>query len=355
MFINIELRIIIMKRLLGIIFLFCGASHLNAQKLSSSQDSIQVFYKDLFKDLKTGYLYRDQVNWDSIQAEVGQNLKQYSDFRSSLKEVSTIFDLAKADHCRVYYEQEQLAGNFETPTGKDFSEQWITKYTTNPEFEAKVIHEDIGYILMPEMTFTDVSKKNIQNLAQPMYDQIQEIKNSGKIKGWILDLRMNTGGNSEPMLLALYDLLGDHEIWGVLDIHKKKITSVKLSNGKYFNNSKKSSYITPEGALQDTAKVAVITNLATGSSGEVTALAFKGRENTIFIGQRTNGKTTTNTMVSLPFGAIMAITVGLDCDRNGNFYEYIIPDIQISKQDNFEDLLLDGNIQEAIKYISSEE
>lgn len=107
-----------------------------------------------------------------------------------------------------------------------------------------------------------------------------------------------------------------------------------------------------QGALLHNTKVALITNIATGSSGEVTALAFKGRENTIFIGEKTNGKTTANIIVDLPFGAYMTLSTGFDCDRNGNFYQHIEPDIKISKQDNFDDLLLNKNIQEGIKFIS---
>lgn len=56
-------------------------------------------------------------------------------------------------------------------------------------------------------------------------------------------------------------------------------------------------------------------------------------------------------IVDLPFGAYMTLSMGFDCDRNGKFYEHIVPDIEISKQDNFDDLLVDKNIQEGIKFI----
>jgi hypothetical protein len=48
----------------------------------------------------------------------------------------------------------------------------------------------------------------------------------------------------------------------------------------------------------------------------------------------------------------MTITTGYDADRNGDFYEYIVPDIKVYKQDNFNDLSLDGNIREAVKFIN---
>ncbi|MCT6706788.1 hypothetical protein N4286_14355, partial [Staphylococcus aureus] len=82
-------------------------------------------------------------------------------------------------------------------------------------------------------------------------------------------MRFNTGGNSWPMLLALYDFLGNNDINGSLNIDKKQINKIKLDKGVYYNNSKKVSYITPHGQLLDQAKVAVITSAATGSSGEI--------------------------------------------------------------------------------------
>jgi C-terminal processing protease CtpA/Prc len=100
------------------------------------------------------------------------------------------------------------------------------------------------------------------------------------------------------------------------------------------------------------AKVAVITGSITASSGEVTALAFKGRQNTIFIGEKTFGMTTSNVKRVLPFNSMMALSTAYDCDRNGNFYGHIVPDVAVSKQDNFDDLLSDKNIQEAIEFIS---
>jgi len=51
----------------------------------------------------------------------------------------------------------------------------------------------------------------------------------------------------------------------------------------------------------------------------------------------------------------MALTNSYDSDRNGNYYERIIPDISISKGDNFDDLLSDKNIQSALDFISNKQ
>lgn len=344
-----------MKKLLLILFILSSTFNVKAQELQTSQDSIKIFYDDIFHAMKVGYLYKENVNWNELESEIKDNLKQYDDFNSSLKEVKTIFDLTKADHSKVYYNEKVYSGNFEVSTIDDFSAEWVKKFKTDPSFEVKIINDDIGYILMPGIMYTDYSSENIHNIAQSMYDEISKVKSTNDIKGWIIDLRFNTGGNCDPMILALYDFLGNNDVWGVLDINKKMTDKIKLTNGKYKYNSKKSSYINPNGMLLDKAKVAILINSATGSSGEITALAFKGRENTIFIGERTNGKTTSNMMASLPFGAFMTLTIGLDSDRNGNYYEHIIPDIAVLKRDNFDDLVLDGNIQQALKFLTEKE
>ena len=81
-------------------------------------------------------------------------------------------------------------------------------------------------------------------------------------------------------------------------------------------------------------------------------MSFIGRKKSIIIGEPTYGFTTTNDKKDLPFGAYMAFMVAYDCDRNGLFYQKIVPQISVSKQDNFDNLLLDKNLQEAIKWMN---
>ena len=342
-----------MYKTLSILCILTFTSTLNAQKAKTSQDSIHIFYDKVFSVMENGYLNKDKVDWPKIKSEVNQNLSRYEDFQTSLKEVSTIFNFAKADHSRVYYNNSSFAGDFSGPKAKDFSAQWQKKFATNPQFEVKVLDNQYGYILMPGMIFEDRSKKNIHKQSQPMYDAINAIKTSTDLKGWIIDLRFNTGGDCMPMILSLYDFLGDNDVWGALDTDKKQVLTVSLSKGKYLENGKKTYHINPKGALLDKAKIAVIINNVTASSGEVTAMSFKGRENTILIGDKTFGKTTTNRIADLGFAAYMTVTVGYDCDRNGNYYEQMIPDISVVKQDNFDNLMEDKNIQEAIKFFNN--
>ncbi|SKB38547.1 Peptidase family S41 [Chryseobacterium balustinum] len=341
----------IMNKLLGFICVFCLTININAQKIKTSQDSTKVFYDKVFKSLEVAYLHKKDFNWKKLKAETFENLETAKDFKSSLKEVKILLEKIGADHSKVMYQGKNYGPAVEI-SWENFSDQWMTKFASKPQFEAKILDEKYVYILMPNISFEDFSSENVHRIAQPLYDKLAELKTNNKLEGWIVDLRLNTGGNSAPMLLALYDLLGDNVVWGTLDADKKLINSTKLNKGVYDQGEKKPSYIKPSGGLADKSKVAVIIGGLTASSGEVTALAFKGRSNTIFIGEKTLGKTTSNMVVTLPFDARMPLSIGYDCDRNGNYYEQIIPDITVSKQDNFDDLLQDRNIQEAIQFFT---
>ncbi len=340
-----------MTKLLGIICVFCLTINISAQRIKTSQDSTKVFYDKVFKSLEVGYLHKKDFDWKKLKAETFKNLETAKDFKSSLKEVKILLDKIGADHSKVMYQGKNYGSTVDVQW-EDFSDAWMRKFKAKPGFEAKVLDEKYGYILMPNISFDDFSSENIHKIAQPLYDKIAELKTNNKLEGWIVDLRFNTGGNLAPMLLALYDLLGDNVVWGTLDGDKKLINSTKLNKGVYDQGEKKPSYIKPSGELIDKSKVAVIIGGLTASSGEVTALAFKGRPNTIFIGEKTLGKTTSNMVVTLPFDARMPLSIGYDCDRNSNYYEQIIPDITVSKQDNFDDLLQDKNIQEAILFFN---
>ena len=354
-----------MKNILILILLLVGFVAASAQfpvtkkaepavetSILSVQDSINTFYKELFKALKIGYLHRKTVDWKMVESETYQRLAPYTSFKPSLNEIKSLFDKINASHCLVYRGEDKYSGTHPVIPKDRYSAQWKKKYDTKPAFEVKVLEGKYGYILVPGMVFFDNSAENIHRVSQPLYEQIAEVKNNNTIEGWIVDLRFDTGGNSAPMLLALYDLLGDNNIWGELNVNKRPVGKYKLDNGHYIQKSKVISSITPNGHLLDKAKVAVITGLFTGSAGEITALAFKGRADTRFVGEKTAGYTTGNVSWALPFNTTMALTTGYDSDRNGIYYDYIMPDVVISKQDNFEELSLDGNIMESIKFIN---
>jgi carboxyl-terminal processing protease len=142
--------------------------------------------------------------------------------------------------------------------------------------------------------------------------------------GWIVDLRGNVGDNMWPMLGGIGPLIGEGDNLGEFT------DSVHYSTWKYRNgvaaeveHGKASAYPKVEGApyhISGTPNVAVLIDRSTGSSGEAIAIAFRGRPNTRFFGEHTQGSSTANQTFDLPDGASMWLTIGIDADRTGKQY-----------------------------------
>ena len=137
-----------------------------------------------------------------------------------------------------------------------------------------------------------------------------------------MDLRDNTGGNMYPMIAGMSSLLPDEDLFRFV----------------YKNGSKsavsRSDVLKQLGLEQTDEKakkvpIAVLINGKTGSSGEITVLAFKGLENVKIFGQPTASYTTGNNYYQLYDGAVLLLTTSSILDRTGKLYENeaIQPDV----------------------------
>lgn len=74
-------------------------------------------------------------------------------------------------------------------------------------------------------------------------------------------------------------------------------------------------------------RVAVLVSRQTGSSGEMVALALRGRAESRIFGEQTAGLTTANTVYPLPHGGLIAVATERTRDAFGKRYDGpILPD-----------------------------
>jgi carboxyl-terminal processing protease len=150
--------------------------------------------------------------------------------------------------------------------------------------------------------------------------------------GWIVDLRGNTGGNMWPMLAGLGPLLGPgtagyfagpdgrRDEWGYRDGASLLAGQPMVRVGA-----------APVRLRTPDPPVAVLTGPSTLSSGEAMAVAFRARVRTRSFGSPTGGRSTSNRTITLPDGAVMAITNAHLADRTGRTYgDPVAPDVPIA-------------------------
>lgn len=179
---------------------------------------------------------------------------------------------------------------------------------------------DIAIIKLPDFLGTAEAGQKYAKIAE---DFIHE--NRDKIKGVVLDLRGNTGGDMGPMATAVSSLLPDGEL--VYYHYRSYDVPVTLKNGVVSNAGTGGKSLYPEEKLN--VPVAILTDDMTASSGEALALCFRGLENTRTFGAPTAGYTSVNMLYNMYDGAQMYLTVAFDKARTGEIFKEtpIEPDV----------------------------
>ncbi|MCI6969222.1 MAG: S41 family peptidase [Oscillospiraceae bacterium] len=179
---------------------------------------------------------------------------------------------------------------------------------------------DIAIIKLPDFLGTAEAGQKYAKVAE---DFIHE--NRDKIKGVVLDLRGNTGGDMGPMATAVSSLLPDGEL--VYYHYRSYDVPVTLKNGVVSNAGTGGKSLYPEEKLN--APVAILTDDMTASSGEALTLCFRGLESTRTFGTPTAGYTSVNMLYNMYDGAQMYLTVAFDKARTGEIFKEtsIEPDV----------------------------
>lgn len=179
---------------------------------------------------------------------------------------------------------------------------------------------DIAIIKLPDFLGTAEAGQKYAKVAE---DFIHE--NRDKIKGVVLDLRSNTGGDMGPMATAVSSLLPDGEL--VYYHYRSYDIPVTLKNGVVSNAGTGGKSLYPEEKLN--VPVAILTDDMTASSGEALTLCFRGLENTRTFGAPTAGYTSVNMLYNMYDGAQMYLTVAFDKARTGEIFKEtsIEPDV----------------------------
>ena len=149
---------------------------------------------------------------------------------------------------------------------------------------------DIAIIKLPDFLGTAEAGQKYAKVAE---DFIHE--NRDKIKGVVLDLRGNTGGDMGPMATAVSSLLPDGEL--VYYHYRSYDVPVTLKNGVVSNAGTGGKSLYPEEKLN--VPVAILTDDMTASSGEALTLCFRGLENTRTFGAPTAGYTSVNMLYNM--------------------------------------------------------
>ena len=176
---------------------------------------------------------------------------------------------------------------------------------------------DWGYLELPGLH----DEPNYDMYIRIARDFIETVSSGSPVKGWIVDVRRNQGGNIWPMLAAVGTLLGSGTL-GKFKFRDGTEARWHFADGAALmdNEVMETLALEPEQPDYSNVPIAVIHSPMTADAGEMLVIAFKGRSKTRMFGKPTSGLPTLNTDFPLTDGAFLALTVAACADSNDNIY-----------------------------------
>jgi C-terminal processing protease CtpA/Prc len=297
--------------------------------------------------LRTKSLYRNNVDWAALRDSVNRRTRDAKTIRELMPAIVFIYEAIGDNHGFLAYKGRRY------DKGRDFQprSELAAGFRLGNRIRIAMIDKKTGYVSIPGNPFSgEAANKH----AQQIQDSICKLDKAGA-KNWIVDLRMNLGGNMHPMIAGLSGIL-DEGVLGYFIGPNGEKSDWKLRDGVIYSDDKETARITKGCKIEAGSRVAVLISQITSSSGEVTAISFKGRPNTKFFGENTAGAVTANEAFDIDKNSMLVVATSFEADRNNVVYkDFVRPDVLMIDGDNFNDLRQDKKIQAALQWLQSSE
>lgn len=211
---------------------------------------------------------------------------------------------------------------------------------------------DWGYLELPGL----YDEPNYDMYMRVARDSIDTVTGQSRVKGWIVDVRRNEGGNVWPMLAAVGTLLGNGTL-GKFRYQDGKEAIWRFESGAAMMDDTVMQTLPLEESEPHYSDVpiALLHSPMTADAGEMLVIAFKGRKNVKTFGKTTSGLPTLNTVFPLTDGAYLALTVAVSVDSNNNVYlDSLKPNEEVATNWTTFGGETDDVILEAIKWLRSQ-
>jgi len=284
------------------------------------------YFKNFLKILKQNSINKNKINWENFEKR----------FLSKVEKCKTQDDLFKIlNEClRGLGDKHSYFINSTNLSRLSKNKKDIRK----KRFKSRLINKKWGYLFIPEFSGFNSKEESI-TFSQEIQRAIEIIDNKNP-KGWIIDLRENTGGNMWPMLCALGPFFSQKKLGSFIFPDNRKINWY-YNEGKAKEGNKVYAEIEGKGykLKKKDLSIAILIGPKTMSSGEAIVVAFHAQKNIRFFGQPTSGRTTCNRGFQLRDDSLLFLTIGNFMDREGKIFDNkIFPNKRINKGENILDV-----------------
>ena len=313
----------LISTIFAVIFLVgCGERVLSVQ--SPDCESPESYIAHVVDTLQTYSLLADSVDWKRLEAEAQASVAG----ATSIEETYRVVD-------RLLRQSGDRHAWFRRPAPEGSGGDSATSYQ-NPS--AQMIDGRVGYLVVPAAMGR--GPKGNQEYATALQNGIRRL--DANVNGWIVDLRRNWGGNMWPMLAGLGPLLGDGVVGYFVYPDGVRVPWSYEKGKARLGDSSQANVDEAHELSNSTRPIAVLVGEGTTSSGEATAVAFRGLGHVENFGTSTSGLTTAIESKRLCDGSVVGISTAAFADRQDTVYRGpLLPDVLVEKS-NSNDAVLEA-------------
>ncbi|GAB1446678.1 hypothetical protein MASR2M41_24750 [Flammeovirgaceae bacterium] len=286
-------RSIVIILLAALIQFRCATTQEPYYKETSAKD----YLNEMLDYMEKNHVNRKTIDWPAFRSAVQQKAASAEKIIDADEGILYALELHNVQTSFLITNQGKIL-IFNTPCTD----------TAAPEVN---VPADIGYIRIPTFGSTGV---NAAIFAEKMHGEIRD-KDEAGLKGWIVDLRGNTGGNMWPMLAGIGPVLGNGLAGYFIDSEDVKKAFGYKDGAATYDDAAVVAVSFPYTLLSTGSKVAVLVDHATTNAAESVALAFNGKDNTRSFGPLTCGRAGGNQTFSMSDGSVLFLTVAFMADR----------------------------------------
>lgn len=334
----------ILRKFFLLIFSCISVSGLRAQV----PDSIRQYVMKCIDVMQKESLYSKNLHWKKIRKEVNAQLSVANTRPEAEIAIIRVFEQLQDDH--GYYAGIDTFYRYKKP-GPDrvFSKGILAAYQKPRAVQVKMLDGGIAYYKMPAVLIGSNTEK-MKQWANLLTDSLCKLE-AQQPRAYIIDLRMNNGGNSEPMWQALKNLTGPQNRTYMADARKRILADETDSATLRY---KAAAVPDRPCTFRSDIPVAVLIGPGTASSGEIMALSFTTRANTRLFGEPTIGVASVTNGFPVENKGFLLLTVGYVANsRKKILKEYQVrPDVYVSSEgDDFDRPEKDPTVQKAVEWL----
>ncbi|MBC3540498.1 S41 family peptidase [Rufibacter sediminis] len=259
------------RNLLLVCLLLVCASAFGQTTSQPLPDSVKAYLDKGLSLLQEHSLNRDAVNWEELRRAAYEKARGAKTYEEVAPVYPFLFEQLNDYHGWFTYKGKSYSWRRNPAQPRNAAV--VAELKKKPGVQVKVLKNGIGYILLQGNS--DFGMTNVNRDAQAIRDSISKI-HPGKIKGWIIDLRLNTGGNMYPMFGGLAQLMGDGKVGGFVTKDQKPEEEWSIRDSNFYVNTALVTNVPQALQVAGDAPMAVLLSNMTASAGEAVAISLKG-------------------------------------------------------------------------------